>query len=307
MPDRTTPLQSRDLLRVAAIQQMFAGSRDATLKRSETLIRDAAFHGAQLVCLQELHGNRYFCQHEEEGLFELAEPLNGPTASLLGGLAEELGLVIIGSVFEQRARGIFHNTALVFDRSRTLAGLYRKMHIPDDPGFYEKYYFTPGDSNTPGFHPIATSVGKLGVMVCWDQWYPEAARLMALADADLLVYPTAIGWDPAQTADENERQTEAWITVQRGHAVANHLPVIAINRIGFEEDVTGNSDGIRFWGNSFICGQQGEFLARADQQNETVLLADIDMCRTDQLRRTWPYFRDRRIDAYGDLLKRFRD
>tara|TARA_R110000868_G_scaffold101170_3_gene278546 strand:- start:3862 stop:4764 length:903 start_codon:yes stop_codon:yes gene_type:complete len=293
-------------LQVAAIQQAWHGSQAATLDRTEQLIRDAAAQHARLVCLQELHAGPYFCQHQDAGVFDLAEAIDGPTAQRLGALAAELKLVIVGSIFERRAKGVYHNTALIFDGSAELAGFYRKMHIPDDPGFYEKYYFTPGDADEPGFHPIETSIGKLGVLVCWDQWYPEAARLMALADADILIYPTAIGWDPQEQADENERQTDAWITVQRGHAVANNLPVIAINRIGHEADPTGVTDGILFWGNSFICGGQGEFLAQADRTTEQVLMASIDMGRTEQLRRIWPYFRDRRVDAYGDLTRRYR-
>ena len=296
-----------NMLRIAAIQQAWHGSKKATLDRTENLIRQAASRQAQLVCLQELHTGPYFCQHQSAELFNLAEPLDGETAQRLGQLAEELNLVIVGSIFEKRGTGIYHNTALVFDKSQTLAGYYRKMHIPDDPGFYEKYYFIPGDAEEPGFRPIKTSVGKLGVLVCWDQWYPEAARLMALAGADILIYPTAIGWEPDEDAEENERQTQAWITVQRGHAVANNLPVVAINRIAYEPDPTDVTDGILFWGNSFICGGQGEFLAQADRESETVLMADLDMNRTEQLRRIWPYFRDRRVDAYDDLTKRWRD
>jgi len=292
-------------LKVAAIQQAYQGDKSATLARTEQLIRQAAAQQAELVCLQELHAGPYFCQHQDAGLFDLAEPLEGETAQRLGQLAHELNIVIVGSVFERRAKGIYHNTAIVFDRSRELAGFYRKMHIPDDPGFYEKYYFIPGDAD-PGFAPIETSVGKLGVLVCWDQWYPEAARLMALADADILIYPTAIGWEPEEQAAENDRQKEAWITVQRGHAVANNLPVVAVNRVAHEADPSGVTSGIDFWGNSFICGGQGEFLAHASHQQEAVLIADIDLSRTEQLRRIWPYFRDRRIDAYQDLQQRYR-
>ncbi len=298
---------SAPTLCVAALQQAWHDHKTATLDRTRALIQDAARQGAQLICLQELHTGPYFCQHQSADLFDLAEPLDGPTAQCLGELANELNVVIVGSIFERRGSGVYHNTALVFDKSTELAGFYRKMHIPDDPGFYEKYYFSPGDSGAPGFLPVDTSVGKLGVLVCWDQWYPEAARLMALAGADILIYPTAIGWEPEEEDDENQRQTDAWITVQRGHAVANNLPVVAINRIGHEPDPSGVTTGIRFWGNSFICGGQGEFLAQADQTSETVLLADIDRNRTEQLRRIWPYFRDRRIDAYQDLTKRYRD
>lgn len=295
------------MLKAAALQQAFHGDKAETLNKSEQLIRQAATQGAELICLQELHTGPYFCQHQNADLFDLAEELDGETAQRLGKLAEELSVVIVGSIFEKRGKGVYHNTAIVFDKSQTLAGFYRKMHIPDDPGFYEKYYFTPGDGDQPAFTPIATSVGKLGVLVCWDQWYPEAARLMALADADILIYPTAIGWEPDEEEAENERQKEAWITVQRGHAVANNLPVIAINRVGYEADPSGVTTGIQFWGNSFICGGQGEFLAQADQQSETVLYTEIDLSRTEQLRRIWPYFRDRRIDAYQDITKRYRD
>lgn len=298
-------------LRVAAIQQFCSTNKQESLATSETLIREAASGGAQLVVLQELHATQYFCQTEDTAIFELAEPIPGPTSEHLAKLAAELGIVLVGSIFERRMNGVYHNTAVVFERDGSLAGLYRKMHIPDDPGFYEKFYFTPGDATfndgTSGFSPIQTSVGKLGVLVCWDQWYPEAARLMALAGAELLIYPTAIGWDMSDEDAERERQLEAWVTVQRGHAVANNLPVIAPNRIGTEPDPSGHSDGIRFWGNSFICGPQGEFLARADDASQQVLSADIDTGRSESVRRIWPYLRDRRIDAYGDILKRVRD
>lgn len=298
-------------LRVAAIQQFCSTNKLESLATSETLIREAASGGAQLVVLQELHATQYFCQTEDTAIFELAEPIPGPTSEHLAKLAAELGIVLVGSIFERRMNGVYHNTAVVFERDGSLAGLYRKMHIPDDPGFYEKFYFTPGDATfnngSSGFSPIQTSVGKLGVLVCWDQWYPEAARLMALAGAELLIYPTAIGWDMSDEDAERERQLEAWVTVQRGHAVANNLPVIAPNRIGTEPDPSGHSDGIRFWGNSFICGPQGEFLARADDASQQVLSADIDPGRSESVRRIWPYLRDRRIDAYGDILKRVRD
>ncbi|MGB1092712.1 MAG: carbon-nitrogen hydrolase, partial [Oceanobacter sp.] len=255
-------------LRVSAIQQKFHGNFPETKQATESLIRDAASQKAELICLQELHAGSYFCQQEAAEVFDQAEALDGPTAQWLGSLAEELKVIIVGSIFERRAKGVYHNTAIVFDRSAQLAGFYRKMHIPEDPGFYEKYYFIPGDADAPGFKPIKTSVGNLGVLVCWDQWYPEAARLMALADADILIYPTAIGWEPEEEQEENERQTQAWITVQRGHAVANNLPVVSINRIGHEADPSGASAGIQFWGNSFICGGQGEFLAQADRESE---------------------------------------
>ena len=253
--------------------------------------------------LQELHNGPYFCQHESVEEFDRAEPIPGPSTERIGALAAELNLVVVASLFERRAAGIYHNTAVVFDRSRALAGMYRKMHIPDDPAFYEKFYFTPGDL---GFDPIPTSVGKLGLLVCWDQWYPEAARLMALAGADLLLYPTAIGWDPNDTQEEKDRQRDAWITVQRGHAVANGLPVLACNRTGFEAAPDGGR-GIRFWGSSFVAGPQGEILASAGTDTRELLIADIDLGRSENVRRIWPFLRDRRIDAYDDLLRRFRD
>ena len=302
--------QSADLA-IAAIQQQCSADKDTSLATSERLIRQAATDGAQLVVLQELHATLYFCQTEDTSVFELAEPIPGPTSRRLSALAAELGIVLVGSIFGRRMNGVYHNTAVVFERDGNIAGLYRKMHIPDDPGFYEKFYFTPGDASfndgRNGFTPIDTSVGRLGVLVCWDQWYPEAARLMALAGAEVLIYPTAIGWDVTDDPEEQARQLDAWVTVQRGHAVANNLPVIAPNRVGTEPDPSGNSDGIRFWGNSFICGPQGEFLARADDKSETLLSATINRSRSESIRRIWPYFRDRRIDAYGDILKRVRD
>ena len=296
-------------IRAAAIQQACGDDRDTNLQTSERLVRAAAGDGAQLVVLQELHTSRYFCQTEDTERFELAEPIPGPGTERLGALARELGIVLVGSLFERRMNGIYHNTAVVLDSDGTLAGTYRKMHIPDDPGFYEKFYFTPGDAgeNSAGFTPVDTSLGRLGVLVCWDQWYPEAARLMALAGAELLIYPTAIGWDVTDDPDEQARQLDAWVTVQRGHAIANNLPVIAPNRIGTEPDPSGHTDGIRFWGNSFICGPQGEFLARANDHNETIVSAILDMERSESIRRIWPYLRDRRIDAYGDLTRRARD
>jgi N-carbamoylputrescine amidase len=296
-------------IRAAAIQQACGDDRDTNLQTSERLVRAAAGDGAQLVVLQELHTSRYFCQTEDTERFELAEPIPGPGTERLGALARELGIVLVGSLFERRMNGIYHNTAVVLDSDGTLAGTYRKMHIPDDPGFYEKFYFTPGDAgnHSAGFTPVDTSLGRLGVLVCWDQWYPEAARLMALAGAELLIYPTAIGWDVTDDPDEQARQLDAWVTVQRGHAIANNLPVIAPNRIGTEPDPSGHTDGIRFWGNSFICGPQGEFLARANDHNETIVSAILDMERSESIRRIWPYLRDRRIDAYGDLTRRARD
>ena len=295
---------SERILPVALVQHSCSGDREANLEKSIEGIREAAQKGARLVLLQELHTSLYFCQVEDTAQFDLAEPIPGPTTELLGSLAKELKLVIVASLFERRAPGLYHNTAVVFEADGTIAGKYRKMHIPDDPGYYEKFYFTPGDL---GFQPIDTSVGKLGVLVCWDQWYPEAARLMALAGADILLYPTAIGWDPTDSPEEQERQRDAWITIQRSHAVANHIPVIACNRTGHEADPTGHSAGIQFWGSSFVAGPQGEFLAQAPENQEIVLVTDINTNKTEELRQIWPFFRDRRIDAYTELMKRFRD
>jgi len=295
---------TRKTLKVALLQETDRGSRDANLDAIEQGLRDAAKAGVELVLLQELHNGPYFCQHESVDVFDQAETIPGPGTERIGALAEELKLVVIASLFEKRATGLYHNTAVVFDRSREIAGRYRKMHIPDDPAFYEKFYFTPGDL---GFDPIQTSVGKLGVLVCWDQWYPEAARLMALAGADILFYPTAIGWDPKDNDDEKARQREAWITVQRGHAVANGLPLLACNRTGYEADPTNVGNGIQFWGSSFVAGPQGEFLAQAGTDGRELLIVDVDMERSEHVRRIWPFLRDRRIDAYGDLTKRFRD
>lgn len=308
----TMPQTSRNPdLRIAAIQQACSSDKQTSLATTERLVRFAASDGAELVVLQELHATLYFCQTEDVEVFELAEPIPGPTSDRLGALAAELGVVLVGSIFERRMNGVYHNTAVVFERDGSIAGTYRKMHIPDDPGFYEKFYFTPGDAfrndGQSGFTPIDTSVGRLGVLVCWDQWYPEAARLMALAGAEVLIYPTAIGWDVTDDPAERERQLEAWVTVQRGHAVANNLPVVAPNRIGTEPDPTGQGDGILFWGNSFICGPQGEFLARADDHSESVLSATLDRARSEAIRRIWPHFRDRRIDAFGELVRRVRD
>ncbi|WP_370211536.1 carbon-nitrogen hydrolase [Alloalcanivorax venustensis] len=297
-------------MRVAVIQQQNTADLDANLARSMDKIREAAAQGAQLVMLQELHRSLYFCQSEDTAMFDLAETVPGPSTDALGALARELQVVIVASLFEKRATGLYHNTAVVLESDGHLAGLYRKMHIPDDPGFYEKFYFTPGDATFnaghSGFTPIRTSVGKLGVLVCWDQWYPEAARLMALAGADLLLDPTAIGWDRTDDPDEQSRQLDAWITVQRAHAVANGLPVLVANRPGFEPGPDGNG-GIDFWGNSFVCGPQGEYLARADRDQEQTLVVDLDMARSEEVRRIWPYLRDRRVDAYQDLTKRYRD
>ncbi|MDE2088731.1 MAG: carbon-nitrogen hydrolase [Gammaproteobacteria bacterium] len=291
-------------LTIGLVQQACDEDRDANLARSAAGIRTAAEQGARLVLLQELHTGVYFCQSEDARRFDQAEPVPGPTTEALGRLAAELQVVIVGSVFERRAAGVYHNTAVVLDSDGRLAGRYRKMHVPDDPGYYEKFYFTPGDL---GFQPVDTSVGRLGVLVCWDQWYPEAARLMTLAGAELLLYPTAIGWDPGDDAAEQTRQREAWITVQRAHAVANGLPVLVCNRTGFEPDPSGAGAGIRFWGSSFLAGPQGELLAQAPVDEPSVLVATVDLARGERVRRLWPYLRDRRIDAYGDLLRRYRD
>ncbi len=293
----------RKTLKLALLQETDHGTRDANLDAIETGLREAARAGAELVLLQELHNGPYFCQHEDAAEFERAESIPGPSSDRIGALAEELRLVIVASLFERRAAGLYHNTAVVFDRARAIAGTYRKAHIPDDPAYYEKFYFTPGDS---GFNPVATSVGKLGVLVCWDQWYPEAARLMALAGADLLLYPTAIGWDPGDEQDEKDRQRDAWVTVQRGHAIANGLPLLACNRTGFEASPEGGR-GIQFWGSSFVAGPQGEIVAQAASDARELLLADVDLARSEAVRRIWPFLRDRRIDAYGDLQRRFRD
>jgi len=292
------------MLKLALMQETHRGSREANLQAIEAGLREAAAAGAQLVLLQELHNGTYFCQCEAVDVFDQAESIPGPGTERIGALAAELGLVVVASLFERRAAGLYHNTAVVFDRSADIAGVYRKMHIPDDPGFYEKFYFTPGDL---GFEPIDTSLGRLGVLVCWDQWYPEAARLMTLAGAELLLYPTPIGWDPNDDQAEKDRQREAWITVQRGHAVANGLPLLACNRVGFEADPSGVGAGVEFWGSSFVAGPQGEFLALAGTGARELLLADVDLARSEEVRRIWPFLRDRRIDAYGDLLRRFRD
>lgn len=289
-------------LKVGLVQQACSEDRDKNLATSMDGVRAAQARGAQLVLLQELHTGVYFCQSEDTQRFDQAEPVPGPTTGTLGALALELGIVIVASVFERRAAGLYHNTAVVLDSDGQIAGSYRKMHIPDDPGFYEKFYFTPGDL---GFQPINTGVGQLGVLVCWDQWYPEAARLMALNGADLLLYPTAIGWDPRDSDTEKSRQRDAWITIQRAHAVANGLPVLVCNRAGHEPDPSAMSDGIHFWGSSFIAGPQGEILAESGTEAPAILVADIDLERTEAVRRIWPFLRDRRIDAYADLLKRY--
>jgi len=290
-------------LKVALVQDRDRGSVDANLERIEARVAEAAAAGAKLVLLQELHNGAYFCQTQDVREFDRAEPIPGPSSERLSRLAARHGVVLVSSLFERRAAGLYHNTAVVFDADGRVAGRYRKMHIPDDPGFMEKFYFTPGDL---GFEPIDTAVGRLGVLVCWDQWYPEAARLMSLAGAELLLYPTAIGWDPRDEEAEKRRQQEAWVVSQRGHAVANGVPVLSCNRVGFEADPSGAGAGIQFWGTSFVAGPQGEFLARASDHDDELLLADVDLKRSENVRRVWPFLRDRRIDAYGDLLKRFR-
>jgi len=288
-------------LKVGLVQQSCGEDHAANLAASIRGIRDAQARGAQLVLLQELHTGVYFCQTEDPQRFDQAEPVPGPSTDALAAVARELEIVVVASLFERRAPGLYHNTAVVLDADGKIAGCYRKMHIPDDPGFYEKFYFTPGDL---GFQPIDTRVGRIGVLVCWDQWYPEAARLMALAGAELLLYPTAIGWDPRDNDAEKTRQRQAWMTVQRAHAIANGLPVLVCNRTGHEPDPSGASAGIQFWGSSFVAGPQGEILAEIGS-DPAVLVADVDLDRTEQVRRIWPFLRDRRIDAYADLLKRY--
>lgn len=290
-------------LKIALIQHACSRDPDENIALITDRIRQAAAADSRLVLLQELHNTPYFCQTEDTQLFDLAETIPGPSTDHFSALAAELGVVIVSSLFEKRAAGLYHNTAVVFDSDGRMAGRYRKMHIPDDPGFYEKFYFTPGDL---GFTPIDTSVGRLGVLICWDQWYPEAARLMALAGAELLLYPTAIGWDPGDDEEEQLRQRDAWVTVQRGHAVANGLPVAACNRIGHEADPSGQSQGITFWGHSFVCGPQGEILAESDR-NEEILLVDVNLERSESVRRIWPFLRDRRIDSFADLARRYID
>lgn len=291
------------LLKVGLVQQACGDDREANRAATVAGVRDAAARGARLVLLQELHATPYFCKTEDPAVFDLAEDIPGPSTDAYGALAAELGVVIVTSLFERRAAGIYHNTAVVLDADGSIAGAYRKMHIPDDPAYYEKFYFTPGDI---GFEPVDTAVGRLGVLVCWDQWYPEGARLMALAGAELLLYPTAIGWVPDDASEEQQRQREAWITVQRGHAIANGLPVLACNRVGHEPDPSGVTGGIRFWGSSFVAGPQGEFIARAGEDAE-VLVCEVDLARSESVRRLWPFLRDRRIDAYEDLVLRYRD
>ena len=291
-------------MKIALIQQSNTANRHENVAKLENNIRKAAAEGTELIVLQELHNGLYFCQTEDTNVFEQAETIPGPSTESFGRLAAELGVVIVLSLFEKRAAGLYHNTAVVLEKDGSIAGKYRKMHIPDDPAYYEKFYFTPGDL---GFEPIQTSVGKLGVLVCWDQWYPEAARLMAMAGAELLIYPTAIGWESSDTDEEKNRQLNAWITVQRGHAVANGLHVLSCNRTGHEADPSGVTNGIQFWGNSFVAGPQGEFLVQASNDKEENIIIDIDLQRSENVRRWWPFFRDRRIDAFGDISKRWRD
>jgi N-carbamoylputrescine amidase len=292
------------MLKTAIIQQSNTANNEDNIKRLEKNIRQVAAKGAELIVLQELHNSLYFCQTEETDVFDMAEPIPGPSTDKFGKLAKELNVVIVTSLFEKRAPGLYHNTAVVLEKDGTIAGKYRKMHIPDDPAYYEKFYFTPGDM---GFEPIDTSVGRLGVLVCWDQWYPEAARLMAMKGADLLIYPTAIGWESTDSAEEKARQKDAWVISQRGHAVANGLPVISVNRVGHESDPSNATGGIQFWGNSFVAGPQGEILTEAPTDTEANLIADIDLKRSEDVRRIWPFFRDRRIDAYNGITKRFLD
>lgn len=295
---------SSRILRVGLVQQSCSADVEANKQKLARNIADVAKQGAQLVILQELHNSLYFCQTENTELFDLAEPIPGPSTDFYGELARKHHIVLVTSLFERRAAGLYHNTAVVFEADGTIAGKYRKMHIPDDPAYYEKFYFTPGDM---GFQPIDTSVGRLGVQVCWDQWYPEGARLMALRGAELLIYPTAIGYESSDTPEEQERQREAWTTVQRGHAVANGLPVVAVNRTGHEPDPSGQTRGISFWGSTFVAGPQGELLYRAPKDEEVNTVVDIDMKRSENVRRWWPFLRDRRIEEFAPLSKRFLD
>ena len=291
-------------LKIGILQQHNVADRKVNMVRLADGIVDLAKRGAELIVLQELHNSLYFCQTEDVDNFDLAEPIPGPSTNFFGELARQCGVVIVTSLFERRAAGLYHNTVVVIERDGSIAGKFRKMHIPDDPAYYEKFYFTPGDL---GFEPIQTSVGKLGVQVCWDQWYPEGARLMALAGAEILIYPTAIGYAANDTAEEQQRQREAWTTVQRGHAVANGLPVVAVNRVGYEPDPSGQTNGIQFWGSSFIAGPQGELYYRASDNEEESVVINIDLGHSENVRRWWPFLRDRRIDDYGDILKRFRE
>ena len=291
-------------IKIGFLQQHNVADQQLNITRLASGIANLAEHGAQLIVLQELHNSLYFCQTENVNLFDLAEPIPGPSTNFYGELARQYGVVIVTSLFERRAAGLYHNTAVVIGKDGTIAGKYRKMHIPDDPAYYEKFYFTPGDL---GFHPIETSLGKLGVLVCWDQWYPEAARLMALQGAELLIYPTAIGYESSDTEDEQQRQREAWTTVQRGHAVANGLPVVSVNRVGYEPDPSGQTKGIQFWGSSMVVGPQGEMLYRASEVEEECTIVNVDLNHSEHVRRWWPFLRDRRIDAYEDITKRYID
>ncbi|MFV0537488.1 MAG: carbon-nitrogen hydrolase [Dysgonomonas sp.] len=291
-------------MKIGLIQQANTPDIKSNIQKLKNNIKEAAKQGAELIVLQELHNSLYFCQVEDTNIFDLAETIPGPSTDEFGALAKELGVVIVLSLFERRAPGLYHNTAVVMEKDGTIAGKYRKMHIPDDPAYYEKFYFTPGDL---GFEPINTSLGKLGVLVCWDQWYPEGARLMAMKGADLLIYPTAIGWESTDTQEEKDRQLGAWVISQRGHAVANGLHVVSVNRTGYEPDPSGQTNGITFWGNSFVAGPQGELLWQASDDKEEIKVIEIDMKRSEQVRRWWPFFRDRRIDAFGDITKRFID
>jgi len=291
------------VIKIALIQQKFHKTKEKTIKKTISMIKDASNNGAELIVLQELHQTDYFCKNENVENFNLALSWEDDK-KFWGEVAKKYNVVLVTSLFEKRAVGLYHNSAVVFEKDGSIAGMYRKMHIPDDPGFYEKFYFTPGDL---GFKPIQTSLGKLGVLICWDQWYPEAARLMALSGAELLIYPTAIGWFDSDKEDEKQRQLEAWIAIQRGHAIANGIPVLTVNRVGFEKDNSKVLKGIRFWGNSFVFGAQGELLAQANNVDETILYCDIDLTRTQNVRDWWPFLRDRRIDSYINLTKRFID
>ena len=293
---------TKKILKVGLVQQANEADTQANTIKLTKNLEVLASRGAQLIVLQELHNSLYFCQTEDTNVFDMAEPIPGPSTEYFGALAQRLGVVIVTSLFEKRAPGLYHNTAVVLEKDGSIAGKYRKMHIPDDPAYYEKFYFTPGDL---GFEPIDTSVGRLGVLVCWDQWYPEAARLMALAGADVLIYPTAIGWESTDADDEQQRQLDAWTISQRGHAVANGLPVVSANRTGYEADPSGHTGGIQFWGNSFVAGPQGEVLAQAGSHTEEDMLVDVDIARSEAVRRVWPFFRDRRVDAFAGLGQRY--
>lgn len=292
------------ILKVGLVQQSNTADIQANIRQLSENIADVASKGAKLIVLQELHNSVYFCQTENPDNFDLAETIPGPSTEFFGKIAQQHGIVLVTSLFEKRAPGLYHNTAIVFEKDGSIAGKYRKMHIPEDPAYYEKFYFTPGDL---GFHPIHTSVGILGVQICWDQWYPEGARLMALQGAEILIYPTAIGWESSDTEDEKFRQLNAWILSQRGHAIANGIPVVAVNRIGHEEDPSHQTNGINFWGNSFVAGPQGELLAQASNKEAENLVIELDLKRSENVRRWWPFLRDRRTDAYNDLTKRFID